>query len=74
MPNYVKISLGRKHHKVLREEFLPRISRQTIFNALTYRSNTPNSIAIRKKAKNLLLQEVELIEKNDLELKRNPNN
>ncbi|QZT38692.1 hypothetical protein K5X82_07280 [Halosquirtibacter xylanolyticus] len=65
MTNPVQISLGRKHHKVLRNEFLPKMSRQTIFNALNYRSNTKNSREVRCRAKELLLNEISLIERTE---------
>jgi hypothetical protein len=66
MSTPIQISLGRKHHKTLRQEFNGKMSRQTIYNALCYRSNTSNSIKVRKRAKELLLKEVELIEAKEL--------
>lgn len=58
-----QICIGRKHHKELQKEFLPHISRQSIYNALSYRNNSEIALKVRMKAKELLLREIKEIEK-----------
>lgn len=54
------IHLGQKHHKILQEEFT-YISRQTIHAALRYFNNSETAKAIRRRAKELLIEEIESI-------------
>jgi len=51
------IHLASKHHKVIRKEF-SHISRQTIHTALRYFNNSEVAQQIRKRALELLKQEV----------------
>ncbi|MGY0425577.1 MAG: ATP-dependent Lon protease [Polaribacter sp.] len=50
------INLAKKHHAILRGEF-PQVSRQTIYTALKYFNDSPTAKAIRKRAKDLLVEE-----------------
>lgn len=51
------INLGTKHHKILQNEFKP-MSRQTIHTALRYFNNSDTAVKIRKRAIELLEQEI----------------
>lgn len=51
------ISLARKHHEILNREFSP-ISRQTIYASLKYFNNSEVAISIRKRALELLQEEI----------------
>lgn len=51
------IHLASKHHQILREEF-SQVSRQTIHTALRYFNNSEVAQQIRKRALELLEQEV----------------
>jgi hypothetical protein len=53
------INVASKHHKILREEF-PNVSRQTIYSALSYKTNSPTAKAIRKRAIELLQEEIDI--------------
>ncbi len=55
------INLSRKHHTILSEEF-PSVSRQTVYAALKYFNNSHTAKSIRKRAKELLLEEIAQIE------------
>lgn len=52
------ISIGRKHNKVLKEEF-SHLSRTTIEQSLKYHNNSDTAKAIRKRALELLQQEID---------------
>ncbi|GAA6769120.1 hypothetical protein [Flavobacterium johnsoniae] len=54
------INLGTKHHQILQAEFKD-VSRQTIHSALRYFSNSATAKAIRKRAKELLEEELKQI-------------
>lgn len=51
------INLARKHHEILQAEF-KEVSRQTIHTALKYFNNSETAVKIRKRAIELLEQEV----------------
>lgn len=54
-----QISIGDKHHRIIRKEF-SSVSRQTIYAALRYFNNSDTAKEIRKRALELLEEEVEL--------------
>lgn len=51
------INLASKHHKILQKEF-SEVSRQTIHTALKYFNNSDVAKAIRKRALELLEEEI----------------
>lgn len=51
------INLARKHHEILNREF-SHISRQTIYASLKYFNNSEVAINIRKRALELLQEEI----------------
>ncbi len=53
------INLARKHHQILQEEFAGKASRQTISTALKYFNNSELAEKIRKRALELLQQEID---------------
>ena len=52
------INLARKHHEILQKEF-SQVSRQTIHTALRYFNNSDVAKQIRKRALELLQQEID---------------
>lgn len=58
MTHLPSINLGTKHHQILQEEF-NNVSRQTIHGALKYHNNSVLAKSIRKRALELLEEEVE---------------
>ena len=67
--NYNRISLGTIHREVLYKEF-EGISRQSIDNALNYKTDSDLGRSIRAKAKELLKEEVKKLK---IELDEQPN-
>ncbi|MDB4158111.1 ATP-dependent Lon protease [bacterium] len=57
MAHLPSINLGTKHHQILQEEF-SQVSRQTIHGALKYYNNSVLAKSIRKRALELLEEEV----------------
>lgn len=55
-----QINIARSHYKVLAVEF-PDYTRQTIYDALCYHNNSETARAIRKRAKELLEEEIQNI-------------
>lgn len=53
------INLASKHHKILQKEFND-VSRQTIHSALKYENNSLKAKAIRKRAIELLQEEIDV--------------
>ena len=53
------IHLASKHHKILQREFHD-VSRQTIHSALKYENNSLKAKAIRKRAIELLQEEIDV--------------
>ena len=51
------INLGTKHHQILQKEF-DKVSRQTIHAALRYFNNSDTAVKIRKRALELLEEEI----------------
>lgn len=51
------INLARKHHEILNREF-SHVSRQTIYASLKYFNNSEVAINIRKRALELLQEEI----------------
>lgn len=59
-----QISIGEKHHKIIRKEF-ENVSRQTIYASLRYFNNSETAQNIRKRALELLENELKEGKKNE---------
>ncbi|WP_086984877.1 hypothetical protein [Elizabethkingia miricola] len=59
-----QISIGEKHHRIIRNEF-NSVSRQTIYAALRYFNNSDTAKEIRKRALELLEEEVKQAKENE---------